>query len=74
MRHIDITCPYSPPPTHPYIATVVLDPSDVAKFRRLNEDEPAVIILGVDQGTPDYWTLFAACASRAAKDLLESEW
>jgi hypothetical protein len=74
MRHIDITCPHSPPATHPYVTTLLLDPSDVAKFERLFANEPAVKILGIDQSPPDKWRVFVACASRATQDLLESGW
>lgn len=74
MRHIDITCPHSAPSTHPYIAILTLDPADVARFQRVVEDEPAVRILGIDRSAPDNWRVFAACASRATQDLLESGW
>jgi len=49
VRHIDITCPHSPPATHPYLVTLFLDPSDAHKFGRLFENEPAVKILAVDR-------------------------
>ena len=74
MRHIDITCPHSPPATHPYIAVLTLDPVDVSKFQRMVEDEPAIKILAVDQSKPDNWRIFAACASKNTQDLLESGW
>lgn len=74
MKLIDITCPYTAPASHPYLATILLDPADVGKFERLSEDQPAVRILGIDRSTPDQWRVFAACATRATQDLLESSW
>jgi hypothetical protein len=74
MKFTDITCPYSPPSSHPHIAILRLDPSDVSKFERAFEDEPAVKILGFDRTTPTQWTIFAGCASRTTWDLLESGW
>jgi hypothetical protein len=74
MRHIDIIAPYQGTPSHPYLARVTLDPTELARFERLNEDQHGVQILGVDRSMPDEWTIYAACASRTGRDLLESNW
>lgn len=74
MRHSDITCPYKGTLTHPYVATVPIDPSDAARFQRMADDQTDVHILGVDRGSPDSWTIFVACASRDGRDKLESSW
>jgi hypothetical protein len=60
--------------THPFAATILMDPSQLYSFGRAFEDRPEVRILKVDDQTPSCWTVYAACASEGVQDLLESNW
>jgi hypothetical protein len=74
MRHADITHPHTGTTTHPFVATIAMEPATWAKFQRTFEDQKEVQQLGVDRSEPDMWTVFVACASREVRDLLESNW
>jgi hypothetical protein len=74
MRHSDIAAPYQGTMTHPYLATIAIEPTDLAKFERLAGDQQDIHILGVDRSTPDMWTIYAACPSELSRDMLESAW
>jgi hypothetical protein len=74
MRHTELEPPFAGTVTHPHIATIPLDPAEVGRFVRLTEDQPDVRLLGIDSRSPDRWVLFAACASKTGRDMLESEW
>jgi hypothetical protein len=73
MKHQEIICPEGSR-THPYVATILMEPSKFAQFKQMNEGHEDVKIIGVDRSTADFWTIFAACAGREAKSLLESNW
>ena len=73
MTDTDIV-PIKTPPTHPYVAQIVMDPVRWYDFERTFEDRPEVKILKLDHRTPDFWTVFVGCASEEVKDLLESGW
>ena len=60
--------------THPYLATIVMDPARWYDFERTFEDRPEVKILKLDHRTADAWTVYAACASETVRDLLEANW
>ena len=60
--------------THPYLATVVIDPARWHDFERTFEDRPEVRVLKLDHQTPDTWAVHVACASDDVRDLLESNW
>ena len=60
--------------THPHVATIVMDPARWFDFERTFEDRPEVKILKLDHGTPDAWTVYAACASDEVRKLLERNW
>ena len=60
----------SGPDTHPYIASMSLEPSAVAQLLRLAENRADVLV--PETASPDQWTIFFACASREGWDLLES--
>jgi hypothetical protein len=60
--------------THPYIATLTMDPALWHRFENDFEYRPEVKIRHVDQEHPDIWTVYVACASHAVKDLLEEHW
>ena len=64
-RHID---------THPYVATIVMDPAMWFDFERTFEDRPEVKILKCDTRTSDAWTVYAACASDEVRKLLVRNW
>jgi hypothetical protein len=74
MRHTELEPPFMGTATHPHIATIPLDPSEAGRFIRMTEDQPDLRVLGIDSRSPDNWIVFAACASRAGRDMLESEW
>ncbi len=71
MRYNDISSPYSGPSSHPYLVRLVMDSSNLAKFVRIYEGHPEVRQLGAEQTSPDRWTVYAACASRSVRALLE---
>jgi hypothetical protein len=74
MRQTELQSPFTGTTTHPYVANILLDPAEVARFIRMADDQNDVRLLGIDQRTPDRWTVFVACASRDGRDMLESEW
>ncbi len=74
MQYNDITCPHTGTSAHPYVATIRMDPANWAKFQRAFEDRPEVQQLGVDRSMADEWIVYAACGSRAVRDLLETNW
>jgi len=78
MRYTQIVGPTrsaQPSKTHPYIATVALDPFHWTQFQQRSEDNPATVITNVDRSTPDLWTVTVACASEMVRDMLEqADW
>jgi hypothetical protein len=74
MTHNELTSPFQPTVTHPYLATISVDPMVVARFLRLAEDHPDIKVQGIDRTQPDTWIIYAACASDTGRDMLESEW
>lgn len=62
------------PQTHPYIATLTIDPADWHRFQQMAEDRPELKIRNTDRSEPGLWTVHVACASEAVKDLLEANW
>lgn len=64
------------PATHPHLLRLHLDPADVARLRRmLDEDEDgAARIIHVDRSVADVWTVTVACASSEVANLLDSAW
>lgn len=60
--------------THPWVATIFMEPANFYRFERDFEDRYEVRILNVDTETPDCWTVYAGCASREIQKLLESNW
>ncbi|MGY0788070.1 hypothetical protein ACW7BJ_01790 [Azospirillum argentinense] len=57
--------------THPYTATITLDPYHWARFQQLSENHPEAIISDVDITTPNLWTVTVACASETVREKLE---
>jgi hypothetical protein len=72
MRYTDITTPCQGTSTHPFVATIIIDPSMWSRFDALWEDRPEMKVLRVDRSRSQAWTIYAACASRSVRDLLES--
>ena len=70
MRYNEI----APPRTHPYIATLHIDPADLRYVQRLAEDRPELRFLSYDESKPDRWTVRIGCASRAVVERLEDAW
>jgi len=60
--------------THPYVATIVMDPARWHVFEQTFEDRPEVKIRKLDHRTADAWTVYVACASQEVRDLLEDNW
>jgi hypothetical protein len=60
--------------THPFVATILMDPAHLYPFERAFEDRREVKILKIDDETPGCWTVYAACASEEVQVLLESNW
>ena len=73
MTYADIS-PSRRSVTHPFVATIVLNPSMWSRFEFLVEDRPEVEVIRVDRTKAEAWTVYAACASRTVRDLLESNW
>jgi hypothetical protein len=73
MTDTDIT-PIEGTKTHPYIATIIMDPATWSHFEATFEDRPEVKVRRVDRNQPDVWTVYVAGASEAVKDLLEEHW
>jgi hypothetical protein len=70
MRYRDIVRPRS----HPYIATLTIDPADLRRIQSLVEDRPELKFLDYDDSKPDLWTVRVACASREVVNRLEDAW
>jgi hypothetical protein len=70
MRYHEIIAPR----THPFIATITIDPADFHQFERLTRDRPEVRLLYRDDRRPDWWALRVGCASAEAASQLEAAW
>jgi hypothetical protein len=70
MRYHEIIGPRS----HPYIATISIDPADFRQFERLTEDRPEFRLLHCEDREPDCWTLSVGCASAEVASRLEAGW
>ena len=68
MRQISL------PKSHPYIASVTIDPVEFQRLRQRAEDQPELRFLGFDDDKPDNWTVRIGCASRAIASKLEEAW
>jgi hypothetical protein len=66
------TVPCKGTTTHPYVATISIDPADWRRFERDFADRPEFKILKVDRRTPDYWAVYMGCASQRVQDDPES--
>jgi hypothetical protein len=78
MKYHDITADVSNrfqvPPSHPYLAEIVIDPADWFRFEQLDGGNPATRILGCDEPRDGRMTIYVACASDAARTRLENGW
>ena len=75
MRYGDIsTGRFRLPPSHQYLAEIVIDPVDWFKFARLDADNPATKIVGHDEPRDGRMTIHVACASLEVRDRLEDGW
>ena len=63
-----------PPPTHPYVASITIDPVDLRRVQRMVEDRPELRFLDYDDAEPDAWPVRVGCASRAVADAVEDAW
>jgi hypothetical protein len=68
------TMPIEGTKTHPYVATIVMDPARWYDFERRFDDRPEVKILKLDHRAADAWTVYVGCASDEVRDQLESNW
>jgi len=62
------------PQTHPYLATLYIDPAELHDLERRFTDRREVKILGVDTTMPDNWVVYVACASEQIVRKLEENW
>lgn len=70
MRLIDIT----PPPSHPHIAEIVIDPADWQKIERLIAEARELRLIALDDEQPDQWTVRIGCASQRVLAAVEDGW
>jgi hypothetical protein len=64
----------SPPKTHPYIASVNIDPLDFQRLQRMAENEPKLRYLDCDDSKTENWLVRIGCASRAVAAGLKDLW
>jgi hypothetical protein len=61
--------------THPYTATLTIDPVMLHRLRRLVDDDNGEVVVGeVDRSKPDIWHVTLHCASQAVADRMEDGW
>jgi len=67
---------FAPPPTHPHLLAIHLDPVDVSRLRQMLDDDEdkAARVLHVDRSSADVWMVTVACASTAVRAALDSAW
>jgi hypothetical protein len=64
----------SPPKTHPYIASITIDPVDFGRLQRMAENQPELRFIDFDDSKPDTWVVRIGCASRAVVAGLKDAW
>jgi len=74
MRNAEITHPFTPPITHPYLATISIDPVDARRFLQLMEHHPELTLCHIDRQEPDCWIIYLGCASEEACDRVQDAW
>jgi hypothetical protein len=70
MHYKEITAPAS----HPYIATIIVDPADFHRIERLIDDSRELRLLDCDDSEADHWKVRIGCASEAVKANVEDAW
>ena len=70
MRYNEI----SPPKTHPYICSIIVDPADLARLQDMADERPELRFLDYDDSEPDHWTVRIGCASRTVAARLADAW
>lgn len=68
MRQITV------PATHPYVATVTVDPADLGEVERMIDSRRELRLLDVDDSTADTWTVRVGCASERVRDMFDERW
>jgi hypothetical protein len=58
--------------THPYVATVSIDPADHHQLVRHVDQREELCVVSTDTSTPDQWTVRVGCASRRVQDQFEN--
>jgi hypothetical protein len=61
------------PPSHPILAKVIINPVDWFRIECLDDDNPAICILGHDAPQNGKKAVYVACASFVALDRLEED-
>lgn len=64
----------TPPASHPYIATVTIDPADLRDLDRMVDEARELRMIDVDDSTADVWTVRVACASERVREMFEDRW
>lgn len=70
MRYREIT----PPTTHPYVATLRIDPADLRRLQRMTEDARELRVLDVNDSQADQWTVRIRCASQRVCKMVDDAW
>ena len=60
--------------SHPYIATISIDPVEFDYIMGLIDDDPTLRLAGKEIDRPDIWRLHIACASRRVAEGVEDRW
>lgn len=60
--------------SHPYVATIRIDPVEFDYFERLIFDSPELRLAGREIDQPDTWKLHIACASKSVMYGVEDRW
>jgi hypothetical protein len=76
MKYRDVTASdrFRLSASHPLLAEVIIDPVNWDYLQRLNDDNPAIRILGHDAPKGGLMRVFVACASATIRDRLEDGW
>lgn len=64
----------SAPSSHPYVASIAIDPVQMQRLERMIENARELRLLDVDDRTPDQWRVRIGCASAAVRDAVEDGW
>lgn len=64
----------SPPPSHPHVAAISIDPADWPRIQRMIEDARELRFLDLDDSLPNAWDVRIGCASERVRECVEENW